>query len=300
MKPDRWREVERLYHAALERDPEARAAFLAEASGDDEELLDEVRSLLGQHSGDSRLDRAVWEPGGESTDTRFAAGTQLGPYRIEAPLGAGGMGEVFRARDTRLNRTVAIKISKRRFTGRFKSEARAVAALNHPNIVQIYELGSEDGDDFIVMEFVPGRALAELLPVARLSLDQALEYANQIASALAAAHAAGIVHRDIKPGNIIVTDAGVIKILDFGIAKVEQNVAAGDTSSTTDPQTGSRTVLGTAAYMSPEQAEGKVVDARSDIFSTGAVFYEMLTGRRAFDGDSTWEVLSKVFRETPP
>jgi serine/threonine protein kinase/pimeloyl-ACP methyl ester carboxylesterase len=299
MRPDRWREVERLYHAALERDPEARAAFLAEASAGDQELHDEVQSLLEQHSGDSRLDRAVWEPGAESTPRRFAAGTQLGQYRIEAPLGAGGMGEVFRALDTRLNRTVAVKISKRRFTGRFKQEARAVAALNHPNIVQIYELGSEDGDDFIVMEFVPGRTLAELLRAARLSLDQALEYANQIASALAAAHAAGIVHRDIKPGNIIVSDAGVVKILDFGLAKVEQTAVAGDTTVTLAAQTGAGTVLGTAAYMSPEQAEGKAVDARSDIFSTGALFYEMLTGRRAFDGDSTLRVLSKIFHETP-
>src|SRR5713226_2566679 len=299
MEPDRWREVERLYHAALERDPEVRAAFLAAASGGDDELLDEVRSLLEQHTADSRLDRAVWEPGAESTGTRFAAGTQMGQYRIEAPLAAGGMGEVFRARDTRLNRTVAIKISQRRFTGRFKQEARAVAALNHPNIVQIYELGSEDGDDFIVMEFVPGRALADLLRVARLSLDQALEYANQIASALAAAHAAGIVHRDIKPANIIVTDAGVVKILDFGLAKVEQNAVASDTTVTAGAQTGVGTVLGTAAYMSPEQAECKAVDTRSDIFSTGAVFYEMLTGSRAFDGDSTLGVLSKLLRETP-
>src|SRR5713101_6256745 len=238
MRPDRWREVERLYHAALERDPEARAAFLSEASGGDEKLLAEVRSLLEQHTADSRLDRAVWEPAAESTGTRFAAGTQLGQYRIEAALGAGGMGEVFRARDTRLNRTVAIKISKRRFTGRFKSEARAVAALNHPNIVQIYELGSEDGDDFIVMEFVPGRTLAELLRAAPFSLDQALEYANQIASALAAAHAAGIVHRDIKPGNIIVSDAGVVKILDFGLAKVEQTAVASETTVTAGPHTG--------------------------------------------------------------
>jgi tRNA A-37 threonylcarbamoyl transferase component Bud32/pimeloyl-ACP methyl ester carboxylesterase len=299
VKPDRWLEVERLYHAALERDPEGRAAFLAEASGGDEELLDEVRSLLDQHSGDSRLDRAVWEPGGESTDTPFAAGTQLGQYTIEAPLGAGGMGEVFRARDTRLNRTVAIKISKRSFTGRFKREAQAVAALNHPNIVQIHELGSEDGDDFIVMEFVPGRTLAELLRVARLSLDQALEYANQIASALAAAHAAGIVHRDIKPGNIIVSDAGVVKILDFGLAKVEQVAVVRETTVTVGARTGAGTVVGTPAYMSPEQAEGKAVDARSDIFSTGALFYEMLTGRRAFDADSTLGVLSKVLRETP-
>jgi tRNA A-37 threonylcarbamoyl transferase component Bud32/Tfp pilus assembly protein PilF len=299
MEPDRWRQVERLYHAALDRDPEARAAFLATASGDDEELLNEVQSLLGQHSGDSRLDRAVWEPGAESTDTRFAAGTQLGQYRIEAALGAGGMGEVFRARDSRLNRTVAIKISQRRFTGRFKSEARAVAALNHPNIVQIYELGSEAGDDFIVMEFVPGRTLAELLRDAPLGLDQALEYAIQIAAALAAAHAAGVVHRDIKPGNIIVSDAGVVKILDFGLAKVEQNAVASDATVTAGAQTGAGTVIGTAAYMSPEQAECKAVDARSDIFSIGAVFYEMLTGRRAFDGDSTAGVLSKVLRETP-
>ena len=209
------------------------------------------------------------------------------------------MGEVFRARDTRLNRTVAIKISQRRFTGRFKSEARAVAALNHPNIVQVYELESANGDDFIVMEFVPGRTLAELLRATRLNLDQALEYANQIASALAAAHAAGVVHRDIKPGNIMVSDAGVVKILDFGLAKVEKSAVAGDTTVTAGAQTGSGTVLGTAAYMSPEQAEGKAVDARSDIFSTGALFYEMLTGSRAFDGDSNLEVLSKVFRETP-
>jgi serine/threonine protein kinase/formylglycine-generating enzyme required for sulfatase activity len=298
MRPDRWREVERLYHAALERDPEGRAAFLAEASGGDEELLAEVQSLLEQHSGDSRLDRAVWEPGAEPPDTRFATGTQLGQYRIEAALGAGGMGEVFRARDTRLNRTVAIKTSKRRFTGRFKSEARAVAALNHPNIVQIYELGSEDGDDFIVMEFVPGSTLAELLRVAPLSLDQALEYAAQIASALAAAHAAGIVHRDIKPGNVIVSDAGVVKVLDFGLAKVEQTATSG-TTVTLGAQTGAGTVVGTAAYMSPEQAEAKAVDARSDIFSTGALFYEMLTGRRAFDGDSTLRVLSKILHETP-
>jgi serine/threonine protein kinase/cephalosporin-C deacetylase-like acetyl esterase len=299
MSPDRWQEVERLYHAALERDPEVRLAFLAEASGGDEELLDEVRSLLKQRTGDSRLDRPVWESKGESAAARFAAGTRLGPYTIEATLGAGGMGEVFRARDTRLNRTVAIKVSQRRFTGRFKSEARAVAALNHPNIVQVYGLESEGGDDYIVMEFVPGRTLAQVLGATRLSLDQALEYANQIASALAAAHAAGIVHRDIKPGNIMVSDAGVVKILDFGLAKVEKSAVAADTTVTAGAQTGAGTVLGTAAYMSPEQAEGKAVDARSDIFSTGALFYEMFTGSRAFDGDSILEVLSKVFRETP-
>jgi len=250
------------------------------------------------------LSRPVWQPDGESAvwesnAAHFVAGTPLGRYRIEAFLGAGGMGEVFRARDTSLNRTVAIKISRHRFTGRFKREARAVAALNHPNIVQVYGLESEAGDDFIVMEFVPGRSLAELLRDAPLNLDQALEYANQIASALAAAHAAGIVHRDIKPGNIMVTEAGIVKILDFGLAKVEQNALASETALPSGPPSGPGTILGTAAYMSPEQAQGKAVDARSDIFSTGALFYEMFTGSQAFDGDSTLQVLSKVFRETP-
>jgi serine/threonine protein kinase/cephalosporin-C deacetylase-like acetyl esterase len=209
------------------------------------------------------------------------------------------MGAVFRARDTRLNRTVAIKISQRRFTGRFKSEARAVAALNHPNIVQVYGLESQDGDDFIVMEFVAGKTLADLLDSPKLSIAKALEYANQIASALAAAHAAGIVHRDIKPGNIIVNDSGTCKILDFGLAKMEAKAVAGNTTLTAGVDTASGTILGTAAYMSPEQAEGGAVDARSDIFSVGALFYEMFTGSRAFAGDSALKVLSKVLHETP-
>jgi serine/threonine protein kinase/dienelactone hydrolase len=299
MTPDRWRQVERLFHAAMERSPEIRGEFLAEASGDDGELLDEVQSLLEQHGDDSRLERPVWEAGVERTQGRFTAGSRLGSYTIEAPLGAGGMGEVYRAHDARLNRTVAIKAAQRRFTGRFKSEAQAVAALNHPNIVQVYELHSDQGDDFIVMEFVPGPTVAELLRAGPLRIDQAVEYGMQVASALAAAHGAGMVHRDIKPANVIVNDAGVVKILDFGLAKVGPNAGPRHASATAGAQTDSGTVLGTAAYMSPEQAAGKAVDARSDIFSTGTLFYEMLTGIRAFSGDSTIEVLSKVFHEMP-
>lgn len=169
-----------------------------------------------------------------------------------------------------------------------------MATLNHPNIVQIYELASYDSLDFIVMEYVPGKTLAELLRAAPLSLDRALEYANQIASALAAAHGAGIVNRDIKPANIIVSDAGAIKMLDFGLARIEQRHAAG-ASVSSGPPTASGTVFGTAAYMSPEQAAGGTADPRSDVFSCGAVFYEMFTGRRAFDGRSPLE----IFREIP-
>ena len=228
MTPARWQEIERLYHAALDRDPEDRAAFLDAASGEDTELLHEVQSLLDQPSDDSRLERPAWQCKEEAPVSRYAAGAELGAYRIEAPLGAGGMGEVFRARDTRLDRTVAIKVSQRRFTGRFRHEAQSVAALNHPNIVQIFELGSDGSDDFIVMEFVPGRTLTQVLRDAPLSIDQALDYSCQIASALAAAHSAGIVHRDIKTGNVMVNDSGVVKVLDFGLAKMEQADMASD------------------------------------------------------------------------
>jgi eukaryotic-like serine/threonine-protein kinase len=299
MRPERWQEVERLYYAALERDPELRPAFLAEAAGNDEELLGEVKSLLEQSGSDSRLDRPIWEPGAESSGTRLIAGTQMGQYKIEGPLGAGGMGEVFRARDTRLNRTVAIKISKQRFTGRFKREAQAVAALNHPNIVQIYGLESADGGDFIVMELVTGRTLAELLSEKPLLVDEAMACAHQIASALAAAHTAGIVHRDIKPANIIVDDAAVVKILDFGLATQGPGSASGDGTVTVHSDTAAGKVLGTPSYMSPEQAEGKPVNVRSDIFSTGAVLYEMFTGTRAFVGDSTFSILGRVVHDTP-
>src|SRR5271155_1368327 len=211
------------------------------------------------------------------------AGTRLGPYEILAPIGAGGMGEVYRALDTRLGRTVAIKVLKGPHGDRFEQEARAIAALNHPHICQIYDTGP----DYLVLEYVEGSALSGPLPV-----EEALRLALQMAAALEAAHAKGITHRDLKPANILVTKEGV-KLLDFGLAKVS---GAKDQSVT---HTMAGTILGTAAYMSPEQAEGKPADARSDVFSFGAVLYEMLSGRRAFEGESAVSTMAAVLHEEP-
>ncbi len=237
-------------------------------------------------------------------------GTRLGPYEVRAPLGAGGMGEVYRARDTRLGREVAIKTlpaermadeGRRR---RFVQEARAASALNHPNIVTIHEIESAEGVDFIVMEYVPGQTLDGLIPKHGMSLGEALQAAIPIADALAAAHSRGIVHRDLKPANVIVTGEGVVKVLDFGLAKLVTE-DADDTGETLTTASGSGVltrpgvVTGTAGYMSPEQATGGKVDARSDIFSFGAVLYEMVTGRRAFAGKTVSETLTAVVREQP-
>jgi tRNA A-37 threonylcarbamoyl transferase component Bud32/dienelactone hydrolase len=232
-------------------------------------------------------------------------GAQIGSYRILDKLGQGGMGEVYRAEDTRLRRIVAIKALRAdRQRGdqarlRLLQEARVASSLNHPNIVQIHELESHGGADYIVMEFVAGRTLAQILTERQLSVDESISLASQMASALAAAHAVGIVHRDIKPANVVIAENGLAKILDFGLAKLNEPAASSETTLSAGPQTTAGTILGTVAYMSPEQAEGKALDARSDIFSFGAVFYEMLTGRRAFEGGSTISVLSRILRDTP-
>jgi serine/threonine protein kinase/Flp pilus assembly protein TadD len=213
-------------------------------------------------------------------------GARLGPYEILEPLGAGGMGVVYKARDTRLDRTVAIKTLDEKHMQRFEREARAIAALNHPHICALYDIGP----DYLVMEYVEGLPLKGPLPVA-----EAVRLALQIADALATAHAKGIVHRDLKPGNVLVTTAG-IKLLDFGIAKFEQHPEAGDSTVT---QTQAGTVLGTAAYMSPEQASGTPTNTRSDIFSFGAVLYEALSGRRAFHGETPVTTMAAVLHKEP-
>src|SRR5271163_528374 len=215
----------------------------------------------------------------------LTAGTRLGPYEILAPIGAGGMGEVWKATDTRLGRKVAIKVLNGAHSERFEQEARAIAALNHPHICTLHDVGP----DYLVMEYVDGAALSGPLPV-----EEALRLALQIVAALEAAHAKGITHRDLKPANILVTKEGV-KLLDFGLAKV----SVAKEASVTPTQTLAGTILGTAAYMSPEQAEGKPADARSDIFSFGAVLYEMLSGRRAFEGESAISTMAAVLHKEP-
>jgi eukaryotic-like serine/threonine-protein kinase len=231
-------------------------------------------------------------------------GSKLGPYEIQSLLGAGGMGEVYRARDTRLQRTVAIKIlpahlsSNPELRARFEQEARSISGLQHPNICVVHDVGSQDGVDFMVMEYVAGQTLDKLTPTDGLATDLALKYALQIAEALARAHAAGIVHRDLKPSNVMVDETGLVKVLDFGLAKLAEPASSMNGEAATLATTPGM-IVGTMAYMSPEQAEERPIDARSDVFSFGSVLYEMLTGKRAFEGQSSAAVLSSVIRDDP-
>ena len=234
----------------------------------------------------------------------LAAGVKLGPYEVVSRLGAGGMGEVYRAHDSRLSRTVAIKVLPSELTSdplalqRFQREARAVAALSHPHVCPVYDVGRHDGVDFLVLEFLDGETLADRLGRGKLPLDQALQYATQIASGLAAAHHAGLIHRDIKPGNIMLTKSGAM-LLDFGLAKAPDARSADATVTETSPVTTTGTVLGTVQYMAPEQLEGRVADQRSDIFAFGAVLYEMLTGRRAFRGETRTAIVTALLSTNP-
>jgi serine/threonine protein kinase len=232
-------------------------------------------------------------------------GRTLLQYQIGIKLGAGGMGEVYKAKDTRLGRDVAIKVLPEGMTGnqdsrqRFLREARAASLLNHPNIVTIHDIAEADGAQFIVMEYVPGKTLRDAIPSHGMEPAAALRYGQQIAGALAKAHGAGIVHRDLKPANIMVTQDDIVKVVDFGLAKLIESHLIGESDATLTAQTQAGAILGTAAYMSPEQAEGKLVDARSDIFSFGLVLYEMLSGQHAFAGDSPVAILAAILRAEP-
>jgi serine/threonine protein kinase/dipeptidyl aminopeptidase/acylaminoacyl peptidase len=237
----------------------------------------------------------------------LTSGTKLGPYEIQSPLGAGGMGEVYRARDSRLNREVAIKILPASFSAdpdrlqRFAQECRAAAALNHPNILAIHDIGEDRGAPYIVSELLEGQTLRDRMRNGALPSRKVIDWAQQIARGLAAAHEKGIVHRDLKPENIFVTESGHVKILDFGLAKFTRPEAdLSDEAPTMQVATEAGTVLGTAGYMSPEQVRGKSADARSDIFSFGAILYEMLSGKRAFHGDSAADTMSAILKEEPP
>jgi serine/threonine protein kinase len=289
LSQEEWRRVEEVYHEALEHRPESRAAFITAACAGDSSLRQEVESLLATDGADALVDQPAMDIAAELLDdgSPLAPGTELGPYRIESLIGAGGMGRVYRARDTRLNRTVAIKISKQGFSERFEREARAVAALNHPHICQLYDVGP----NYLVMEFVEGAPLKGPLPLAK-----AVGYAGQILEALDAAHRKGLVHRDLKPANILVSKQGV-KLLDFGLAKHATPVRS--ESTVTNGLTAAGSILGTVQYMSPEQLQGKPVDARSDLFSFGCVLYELLTGRRAFEGENPASVIAAVLEREP-
>jgi serine/threonine protein kinase len=235
-------------------------------------------------------------------------GDRLGPYEILAPIGGGGMGEVWKARDTRLDRIVAIKTSKVEFSERFEREARAVAALNHPNICHLYDVAKESGVDYLVMEYVSGKSLDKFIPSGGLPVSTVISLGHQITHALAAAHASGIVHRDLKPANVVITDSGIAKVLDFGLAKRADPSPApstgehAETATIVPALTIQGSIVGTANYMSPEQAQGMPVDARSDIFSLGTVLYEMRTGSRAFNGPTTVATLAAILRDevAPP
>ena len=239
----------------------------------------------------------------------LTAGSSLGPYVIEAPLGAGGMGEVYRARDTRLDRTVAIKVLSARLTDtphsrkRFEREARVIAALEHPNICPLYDVGDDRGTGFLVMQHLQGETLSDLLKRGPLAVDRAIQCAVEIAGALDAAHRAGVVHRDLKPANIMVTKSG-IKLLDFGLARVDDRDGSIDApagaSTISAKLTDEGMLLGTLLYMAPEQVEGRTADARTDIFALGSVLYEMTTGQRAFSGATQASVIAAIMSVEPP
>ena len=307
MNADRWKQIDQLFHSALERNDDERTAFLAQACVSDEHLRREVESLLDSHDQAASFIEA---PAGDAAAALLAErrtllipGTMVKRYKILGLLGKGGMGEVYLAQDTELHRRIALKILPSDFTRnpdrvrRFVQEAHAASALNHPNIVTIHEIGQLDGAHFIVTEFIEGQTLAEQLRAGGMQLSDKVDVAIQVASALDAAHAAGIVHRDIKPENIMLRRDGYAKVLDFGLAKLtESQVQSNDLKTETNPGI----VMGTVGYMSPEQARGLPVDARSDLWSLGVVLYEMVTGLAPFAGETPSHVIVSILESEPP
>jgi serine/threonine protein kinase len=312
MNPDRWQRIDEIFQAVLSQSPEKRESFLAKACGGDAELFREVASLIAHHGRSAMSWERLTSDYGAGLmsvpQTVAATGRRIGPYQILNLIGAGGMGEVYLAEDTTLGRRVALKLLPARFTKdtdrvlRFEMEARAASALNHPNIVTIHQIGQIDGTHFIVTEFIEGQTLRRRIKNAPMPLPEVLDVANQVALALGSAHAAGIVHRDIKPENVIQRPDGLVKVLDFGLAKLsEELVPVGDENA---PRVGIHTesgvVMGTTRYMSPEQARGQRLDARTDIFSLGVVLYEMVSGCPPFAGATASDVLAAILKEEPP
>jgi serine/threonine protein kinase len=313
MTPERWARVQELFTAASELEADERETFLDGACGQDRDLRSEVDSLLSslRSAASGFLESPAIDelpslsPGSASEARPIARGTRLGPYEVRAPLGAGGMGAVYLASDSRLGREVAIKVlpwessADAASVRRFEKEARSASALNHPNIVTVYDVGSSEGTAWIAMERVEGETLRPRIQRGPLPMKTLLPIAAQIAEGLSKAHEAGIVHRDLKPENIMVTREGLVKILDFGLAKPAAGRSPGQAAAT-ETFTRPGLVMGTAGYMSPEQARGDAVDFRSDQFSFGAILYEMATGRRAFSRETAVDTLSAILHDDPP
>ncbi len=314
MNPEQWQQVKEVFAAALEYEPAQRAAFLARVCAQDEAIRREVESLLAAQSDapDFMDTPAVAAVAGGllAAQTRLAAGRHFGHFEIISLLGEGGMGEVYLAHDARLGRKIALKLLPTSFTNdadrvrRFAQEARAASALNHPNILTIYEIGLVDGRHFIATEYVAGETLrTHMGHEAKLPLAAALDVATQVTTALAAAHEAGVVHRDIKPENVMVRRDQLVKVLDFGLAKLTEKKEEGVVDQQAPTRALVRTtpgmIMGTVAYMSPEQARGQEVDARTDIFSLGVMLYEMLTGSLPFTGETTTDMLAAILKTEP-
>ncbi|HXH50945.1 MAG TPA: serine/threonine-protein kinase, partial [Terriglobia bacterium] len=328
MDPERWKQVDELLQQALERPADEREEFLRRACGGDEALEREIRSLLASHqeagsflenpAADAARQILATEPsltGAPSPSLKL--GTMVGHYCLSMKIGEGGMGEVYRARDTKLQRDVALKILPQAMArdaermARFEREAQVLASLNHPNIAAIYGIEESNGIRALAMELVEGETLTyknvgegSALPrePKELPYDEALPIAKQIAEALEYAHERGVIHRDLKPANVKITPEGTAKVLDFGLAKVinpQDSIGAVDPANSPTLATKPGTLLGTTAYMSPEQAKGRQVDRRCDIWAFGCVLYEMLSGRKAFEGETISDVLAAVIRADP-
>jgi TolB-like protein/Tfp pilus assembly protein PilF len=304
MDPERWRQIEQLYHSALEQDPAQRNRFLAEACQGDAELRRDVESLLASGGSTELLaDQTAWAESSDSAapPTVVAPGARLGPYQILGPLGEGGMGKVYRGLDTRLGRAVAIKISAEQFSKRFEQEARSISALNHPHICTLYDVGAmPSGSSYMVTELVDGETLRDWLKRDQ-PFERGLKVAKQVLEALRAAHDAGIIHRDLKPANIMIRFDGYVKVLDFGLAKripASRGLPAESTASIGLSVPGQ--ILGTVAYMSPEQIQGQEVDQRSDLFAFGIILHEILTRKHPWPRTSPVDTMHAILHDDPP